>query len=176
MKQFSIAMFQADTDGWKRFHTGIISCSTRASSFSVHSYCTNTSGLEDYHCLSGQGNQDHSQNGTGLGTRHEIKPLLSQNHVHSPSFLPQSQPLTLLAQHSQALLAPWSIANVLAICQPQAKERVIPCHLRETQVYRSLCLGTWTPSRYGWKLLPQPNNSNRAFNVWRVTSHKEAHL
>ena len=50
-------------------------------------------------------------NGTGPGTSREIKPLPSQNHIDSPSFLVQSQFLTLLALPSQPFVEPWTISN-----------------------------------------------------------------
>ena len=50
-------------------------------------------------------------NGTDLGTSHEIKSLLIQNHIDPPSFLVQRQPLMRLALRSQPLVAPWTISN-----------------------------------------------------------------
>lgn len=109
--------------------------------------CSNTLLSEDDHCLSGQGIQDHRINGTGLGTRCEIKPLSSQNHVDPPICMVGSQPLTLLALPSQPLVAPRTMPNILAMHQPHGKERFIQGHFRDTEVYQCLSLGSCTPSR-----------------------------
>lgn len=87
------------------------------------------------------------------GSQHEW-----QSPIDPSTVLVWSRPLTLLSLHSQPLITPWTISHILAICQPQAKEHFIQWHFRETEVYQSLCLGSWTPARDGWKLLPQPNN------------------
>lgn len=42
-------------------------------------------------------------------------------------------------------------------------------------LYQSLGFGSWSPSGYGWKLLPESNKCKRSFNVLRVSSHSEAH-
>lgn len=44
------------------------------------------------------------------------------------------------------------------------------------QVYQSVCLGSWTPSGYGWQLFLQPNKYKRSFKVLRVIRDNEAQL
>lgn len=99
--------------------------------------------LENYHRLSGQRIQDHSKNGTGLDTSHEIKPLLSQNHTDPSVFLVGIHPDTLLAQHSQSLFEPWTITSVLTVWQTQVEDHLIQGQFKETSQCLSWYLNTY---------------------------------
>lgn len=85
--------------------------------------------LEDCHSLSGQSHQHHSCNDTGLDTKHEIKPMLSQHHIDPPILL-FSHPL-----HSQLLFTPQAISNSLATSY-RPKPHVSQWLLRETEESR----------------------------------------